>query len=72
MPTISIEMFPGRTPEQKNDLVARVTQAVVGALAVNPEKVKVRLYEIQPWHSAEAGKLMATPPVVNIEFDMET
>lgn len=62
MPTVSIEMFPGRTWEQKSDLVARVTEAVCSSLGVTPELVKVKLYEIPAHHSAVGGKLLGAPP----------
>ena len=63
MPTVSIEMFPGRTHDQKADLVAQVTTAVCDSLGVAPELVKVKLYEIPPHHSAVGGRLLGEPPV---------
>lgn len=57
MPTVSIEMFPGRTPEQKQALVSGVTEAVVAALGVERQLVKVKLYEIERFHSATGGWL---------------
>ena len=57
MPTVSIEMFPGRTAEQKQALVAGLTDAVVAALDVPREKVRVKLYEIERYHSATGGRL---------------
>lgn len=62
MPTVSIEMLPGRTPQQKIELAAQVTDAVVAALGVVPDAVKVKLYEIEPFHSAVGGLLKAVPP----------
>jgi 4-oxalocrotonate tautomerase len=60
MPTVSIEMFPGRTHEQKADLVAALTNAVVTSLGVEPDKVRIKIYEIPPWHSAQGGVLSAS------------
>lgn len=57
MPTVSIEMFPGRTPEQKQKLVAAVTEAVVDALGVSRDLVRVKLYEIERYNSATGGQL---------------
>ena len=41
MPIIRIELLEGRTPERKRDLIRRVTDAVVAALEVRPEQVRV-------------------------------
>jgi 4-oxalocrotonate tautomerase len=57
MPTISIEMFEGRTRAQKEELVARVTDAVVDSLGVERAKVRIKLHDLQPSHSAEGGVL---------------
>lgn len=57
MPTVSVEMFPGRTRAQKEMLAARLTDAVVESLGVSRDLVKVKLYEIPPWHSAVGGVL---------------
>jgi hypothetical protein len=37
MPTIQIGMFPGRTLDQKRDLLKGVTQAFCDALGVDPD-----------------------------------
>ena len=59
MPIVRIDLVEGRTPECKVDLIRRVTEAVVAALDVRPEQVRVLLCEIPPEHWAVAGQTMA-------------
>lgn len=46
MPTISIDMFEGRTAAQKSSLIARVTEAVVESLGVDRATVRVNLNDL--------------------------
>ena len=55
MPIIRIDLLEGRTHERKRDLIQRVTAAVVDALEVRPEQVRVLLNEIPPEHWAVGG-----------------
>lgn len=57
MPTIRVEMFEGRTPEQKKNLVKALTQACVDTLGSKPEGVDVLLYDIKPSDWATGGEL---------------
>lgn len=57
MPGIQIDMFSGRTLEQKRRLVKLVTEAVVEALGVQPDGVRVRINETEKKHSAIGGVL---------------
>lgn len=57
MPTIRVEMFEGRTAEQKRQLVKAVTEAVVQTLGSKPEGVDVILYEIRKSEWATGGVL---------------
>ncbi|MDP3822984.1 MAG: 4-oxalocrotonate tautomerase [Burkholderiales bacterium] len=57
MPTIRVELMEGRTPEQKKNLVAALTQAVVDTLGSKPEAVDVLLFDIRPGDWATGGKL---------------
>lgn len=50
-------MFSGRTIDQKRQLVKLVTEAVVKALDVKPEGVRVRINETEKMHSAIGGTL---------------
>ena len=57
MPTIRVEMFEGRTPEQKKNLVKALTQAVVDTLGGKAESVDVILYDIKRGEWATGGVL---------------
>ncbi len=60
MPIVRIELLQGRAPKVKNELIARVTDAVVTSLGVDPEQVRVLLYELPPEHWAVSGRTKAT------------
>jgi 4-oxalocrotonate tautomerase len=57
MPTIRVELFEGRTPEQKKNFVKALTQACVDTLGSKPESVDVLLFDIQPSNWATGGEL---------------
>ncbi|WP_298923390.1 4-oxalocrotonate tautomerase [uncultured Ramlibacter sp.] len=57
MPTIRIDMFEGRTPEQKKNLVKAITQAVVDTLGGKAESVDIILTDIQRSNWATGGEL---------------
>ncbi|MEN9779873.1 MAG: 4-oxalocrotonate tautomerase [Burkholderiaceae bacterium] len=57
MPTIHVEMFEGRTPEQKRNLVKAITQAVVDTLGGKPEAVDIILVDIKRDNWATGGEL---------------
>jgi 4-oxalocrotonate tautomerase len=59
MPIIRIELLEGRPPAVKTALIQRVTEAAVETLRVEPEQVRVLLYELPPQHWAVAGKTKA-------------
>ena len=59
MPIVRIELLQGRAPKVKNELIARVTDAVATMLGVDPEQVRVLLYELPPEHWAVGGKTKA-------------
>jgi 4-oxalocrotonate tautomerase len=61
MPIIRIELLQGRTPAIKANLIARVTDAVVTTLGVEPEQVRILLYELPPEHWAVGGQTKAAP-----------
>ena len=58
MPKVTIEMFEGRSLEQKQQLVEKVTDAVVEAIDVKPETVDIILNNISKENWAKAGKLL--------------
>ena len=57
MPAIRIDMFEGRSPEIKRELVENITHAVVDTLKCSPEAVDIILNEVSRAHWATAGKL---------------
>jgi 4-oxalocrotonate tautomerase len=57
MPTIVVQMFEGRTDEQKRRLVTLLTDSAVEALGVQREGVRVRITELERRHSAVGGVL---------------
>lgn len=57
MPNIRVEMFEGRTPEQKKNFVKTVTQAAVDTLGCKPESVDVILFDIKKTEWASGGEL---------------
>ena len=57
MPTIRVELFEGRSPDQKRQLVKALTQACVETLGSKPEGVDVILYDIKPQDWATGGEL---------------
>ena len=59
MPIVRIELLLGRTPRVKNELIARITDAVVTTLGVDPDQVRVLLYELPPEHWAVGGQTKA-------------
>jgi 4-oxalocrotonate tautomerase len=59
MPIVRIDLLEGRTAERKADLIRRVTEAVVAALQVPPEQVRVVLSEVLPEHWGIGGTTVA-------------
>ncbi len=61
MPTFHVEMFEGRTPEQKKALVEKVTQAAVDALGCKADSVDIIITDIKKDNWATGGKLWSEP-----------
>lgn len=57
MPIIQVEMFEGRTVDQKRDMVKKVTDAVCGALDVPAEAVTIIIRDMARQDFAKAGQL---------------
>jgi 4-oxalocrotonate tautomerase len=66
MPTIRVELFAGRTVEQKRALAQALTDATVRTLGGSPEAVDVIFTDVHKHNWATAGQLWsdktATPP----------
>jgi len=55
MPTIRVELFAGRTPEQKRVLAEELTAACVRVLGGSPASVDILFYDIARHDWATAG-----------------
>ncbi|MGE3273134.1 MAG: tautomerase family protein, partial [Chloroflexota bacterium] len=54
MPLITIHMFEGRTVEQKRELVAAITEAVVRIAKTTPEATDVVIMDVPKHNWAHA------------------
>ena len=61
MPTINVQMFEGRSVEQKRAFVKAVTEAAVSTLACSADSVDIIITECKPENWATAGKLWSEP-----------
>jgi 4-oxalocrotonate tautomerase len=61
MPTFRIDMFEGRTPEQKKQLVAEITRVTVEVLGGSPESVDIFITEFKRENGARGGRLWSEP-----------
>ncbi len=61
MPLITVHMYPGRTPAQKEAVVRGITDVMVREANAKPESVEVILMEVPREHWAMAGKLQSAP-----------
>jgi 4-oxalocrotonate tautomerase len=62
MPTIRVELFEGRTPEQKKAFVKAVTEATCKTLGTAPESVDVLIFDIKKTEWATGGVLWSEKP----------
>ncbi|MBZ8118156.1 4-oxalocrotonate tautomerase [Roseovarius sp. LXJ103] len=59
MPIIRVEMFEGRTPDQKRALVRELTDAFVRVTGASAEAVDVMLVDMDKANWGKAGTLYA-------------
>jgi 4-oxalocrotonate tautomerase len=59
MPTIHLEMHPGRTLAQKREFVREVTRVTVETLVCPPESVDVVITEVSKENWGKGGVLIA-------------
>jgi 4-oxalocrotonate tautomerase len=57
MPLITVQMYEGRTIEQKRELVAAITEAVVRIAKTTPDATDVIIQDIPRHNWSRAGKL---------------
>ena len=59
MPLIQVQMFAGRTPQQKRDLVRALTDAFVETAGSTPDSVDVILTDVEQSNWAQEGELFS-------------
>lgn len=62
MPTINVQMFEGRSAQQKRDFVRAVTDAACQTLGCDPGSVDIIIQEVSRENWATGGKLWSEPP----------
>lgn len=65
MPIANIQIVKGRSPAERQELIARVTDAIVECLNVDAQIVRVLLIEIdaENWGVGGVPKSAHSPPV---------
>lgn len=59
VPNISVEIFRGRTLDQRRQFVSGITQSAVDAFGISPEGVRITFFEIDREDLARGGKLFS-------------
>ena len=59
MPIVTVQLFPGRTTEQKREMAQVITDAVVRIAKTTPEATHVIFQDVSRSDWAEAGTLMS-------------
>jgi 4-oxalocrotonate tautomerase len=62
MPTINVQMFEGRSAEQKREFVRAVTEATCRTLGCEPGSVDIIIQDVSRENWATGGKLWSEPP----------
>jgi 4-oxalocrotonate tautomerase len=57
MPIIRVELFPGRTAEQKRNFAKAVTEGFVSTCGGTPQSVQILFHDVEKENWATAGKL---------------
>ena len=61
MPTINVQMFDGRSQEQKRAFVKAVTEAACSTLGCSADSVDIIISEVTRENWSTAGKLWSDP-----------
>jgi len=72
MPNITVELYTGRTFEQKRAFVAAVTDSAVEILKVQPQSVRIRLVEMETWELANGGEFESDRRGVDVPEKVRT
>ncbi len=59
MPMLQVSILEGRTPEQKEELINRLTATITETLSVKPESVRVLIQEMPKTNWGIAGQRQA-------------
>lgn len=59
MPVIRVEMFKGRSVDQKRELVKELTSAFLRTCGGTPESVQIVIFDVDKQDWGGAGQLMA-------------
>ena len=59
MPVIIVEMYTGRTAEQKAALAKKLTEGTIEVLGVRPDQVRVIIHDVPKEDYAVGGKTIA-------------
>ncbi|MGH2736497.1 MAG: tautomerase family protein [Actinomycetota bacterium] len=62
MPVVTVQLWEGRSPEQKRSLVTAITRAMVDFADADPSGLHVVLQEVPPHNWARAGVLGSDRP----------
>ncbi|RXZ33990.1 4-oxalocrotonate tautomerase [Oxalobacteraceae bacterium CAVE-383] len=61
MPTINVQLFEGRSTEEKRAFVKAVTEATVATLGVGAASVDIIIEDVKRENWATGGKLWSEP-----------
>ncbi len=61
MPIVRIELWPGRTEQQKRELAKAISDAVVRIAGTTPEATFVIFTDVEKANWAQSGKLAIDP-----------
>ncbi|MCY1380996.1 4-oxalocrotonate tautomerase family enzyme [compost metagenome] len=59
MPLITVELFPGRTPDKKRELIQALTDTYVEVCGGKPQAVTILLKEVDPADWGVGGRTYA-------------
>jgi len=59
MPIVQISMIQGRTPEKKEQLIKKVTEAIIEVLKVPADRIRIILNEVPKENIGVAGVLLS-------------
>lgn len=62
MPVVQIYMYAGRTKEQKNEMVKRISKDFVELFNVKPESLNILFHDMEKSDWGIRGALASEPP----------